>query len=178
MELRNLNPGAPELKYLSRVNDEAFPPTERMSFEEMFCYAAVADTEVLGIYEQGRALGFVMILKNCACAFVILLALDGSVRSHGYGSAALHSIIKRYPDHQLVVDFEELDARAENSAQRLRRKNFYLRNGFHETGCFTVLGGERFEVLCTGGALKEEPLLDLIHVLHCREPRLYDGLLR
>lgn len=178
MELRKLNPGAPELKLLTSVNDEAFPPAERMSFKEMFSYAAAADAEVLGIFDQDRALGFVMLLKNAACAFVILLALDGRVRSQGYGSAVLHSLIKRYPDHQLVVDFEELDARAENSAQRLRRKNFYLRNGFHETGFFTVLGGERFEVLCTGGELKEESLLDLIHVLHRREPRLYDGLLR
>lgn len=178
MELRELKLDDPELKSLASVNDEAFPPEERMSFEEMFAYAAVADTEVLGIFDQDRALGFAMLLKNSSCAFIILLALDRSVRSQGYGSAALQSLIKRYPDRQLAVDFEELDARAENSAQRLRRKSFYLRNGFHETGRFTLLDGARFELLCTGDTLREDALLDLIHVLHRRDPRLADALLR
>ena len=47
-----------------------------------------------------------------------------------------------YPQKKQVVDFEMLDETAENSRQREKRRNFYLRNGYKETGFFlSYLGG-------------------------------------
>ena len=40
-----------------------------------------------------------------------------------------------------------LNENPENNPQRIRRKNFYLWNGFHETGNYTMLRDERFEVV-------------------------------
>ena len=59
----------------------------------------------------------------------------------------MKKIIASYPDLLIILDFEEIDANAENNNQRIRRKNFYLKNGFYETGFYTLLGEIRFEVV-------------------------------
>lgn len=62
--------------------------------------------------------------------------------------------------------FEEIDEKAENYAQRIRRKNFYLRNGFHKTGNYTLLWGNRFEVVCSAGKLRKDAFQDLLNVIY------------
>ncbi len=85
--------------------------------------------------------------------------------------------METYPGLQLVLDFEVIDEQAENNTQRVRRKNFYLKNGFHETGHYTMLRDDRFEVVCSGGALREAALKDLLHVIHQHRPEFPDILI-
>jgi hypothetical protein len=81
-----------------------------------------------------------------------------------------------FSDKQVVLDIEELDPFVENYAQRVRRKSFYLRSGFHETGRYTMFNGKRFEVLCNGGPLDTERFLDLVLLIHDLMP-VYPGIL-
>lgn len=53
----------------------------------------------------------------------------------------------RFRDSVLTIDFEKPDPDAENSAQRIRRKKFYLQNGFLETGCYQNMQGIDFEIV-------------------------------
>lgn len=55
-----------------------------------------------------------------------------------------------YPDKTHIVDFEMLDASAPNKAQREKRRNFYLRNGYQETALFLSYLGVDYEVFCMG----------------------------
>jgi len=55
-----------------------------------------------------------------------------------------------YADKYLVVDFEMLDENAPNNEQRKRRKDFYLRNGFKETGRGLRYFGVDYEIMSTG----------------------------
>lgn len=89
----------------------------------------------------------------------------------------VQKMMETYPELQLVLDFEVIDENAENNAQRVRRKNFYLRNGFHETGNYTMLRDERFEVVCNGGELRKAALKDLLRVLHEHRPEFPDVLI-
>lgn len=75
------------------------------------------------------------------------------------------------------VDFEEIDESADNIAQRIRRKNFYLKNGFHETGHYTLLSENRFEVVCSGGELRENAFKDLLNILHAHRPEFPNVLI-
>ena len=79
--------------------------------------------------------------------------------------------------HGETDGFEEIDPNAENYAQRIRRKNFYLRNGFHETGHYTLLQEERFEVVCSTGTLHTEAFKDLLVILHANRPEFSDMLI-
>lgn len=76
----------------------------------------------------------------------------------------------------LILDFEKIDKSANNIAQRIRRKNFYQRNGFHKTGNYTMLRTERFEVVCNKGKLRKAALLDLLCAIHRHRPEFLDIL--
>lgn len=175
--LIKLSPYNKDRKHFERINDEAFPVSERMSFDEIFDFASDTNTDVLGIYDDGNPIGFAVVLKNEECGYVYFIAIDSHTRSKGYGSAAMRKMMKAYPDLQLVLDFEVIDKNAENNAQRIRRKNFYLKNGFHETGNYTMPRDERFEVVCSGGELRKEALKDLLHILHKHRPEFPEILI-
>lgn len=51
LELIKLNPNSKDRKFFEQVNDEAFPLSERMSFDEIFAFASDTNTDVLGIYD-------------------------------------------------------------------------------------------------------------------------------
>lgn len=176
LELISLRPDSRDRRYFEAVNEEAFPPSERMSFDSAFELALKADADVLGIYDGKKPVGFVILLKNSECAYLYYLAIDQTVRTKGYGGAALHKLAEDYSDLQLILDFEEIDEAAPNYAQRIRRKRFYLRNGFCETGCYTKLSENRFEVVCNGGALRKDAFRELIHLLHAHRSEFPDEL--
>ena len=177
LELRKLNTNSEDRDLFEQINKEAFPASERMSFNEIFAFASDTSTDVLGIYEDKKPIGFAVLLKNKECGYIYFLAVDGHMRSNGYGSAAIRKMSEVYPGLQLVLDFEPIDASAENNAQRIRRKKFYLRNGFHETGNYTMLRDDRFEVVCTGKELRKEALKDLLRIIHEHRPDFPDILI-
>lgn len=177
LDLIKLYPNHKDIDFFESVNNEAFPEIERMSFQEAFELSSMTDTDVIGFYENGNPIGFSVLVKNDMCGYIYFLAIDSNKRSMGYGSAALQKLIDTYSDIQLILDFEELDPKAENINQRIARKKFYLRNGFYETGKFTILSGVRFEVVCANKNLKEEDLMDLIHLMHKHNPEFLDKLI-
>lgn len=177
LELIKLSPETKDRKYFEQINDEAFPLSERMSFDEIFDFASVTNTDILGIYDDGNPVGFAVLLKNAQCGYIYFIAIDSRTRSKGYGGAAMQKMMEAYPELQLVLDFEVMDENAENNRQRVRRKNFYLRNGFHETGNYTMLRDERFEVVCNGGELRKMALKDLLFILHKHRPEFPNVLI-
>ena len=177
LELIKLNPDCKDTKYFEQINDEAFPVSERMSMDEIFSFASDTDTDVLGIYENDMPLGFAVLLKNAECGYVYFIAIDKRIRSKGYGGAAMKKILAAYPQLQIILDFEEIDEKAENNDQRIRRKNFYLRNGFHETGNYTLLREDRFEVVCSEGPLRKESFKELLSILHAHRSEFPDVLI-
>lgn len=170
LKLVKLMPDCEDIEHFERINNEAFPDYERMSMEETFAFAADTDTDILGIYSETAAVGFAVLLKNEECAYLYYIAIDRNMRSKGYGGEALKRIIEMYPHLQIILDFEEIDITAKNIAQRQRRKAFYLKNGFKETGRYTLLNGHRFEVVCSGEELKEEAFKRLLDILHAHRP--------
>lgn len=177
LELIKIKPDNKDRNYFERINDEAFPLSERMSFDEIFDFASDTDTDVLGIYEDRKPVGFAVLLKNEESGYVYYIAIDSHTRSKGYGGAAIQKMMEVYSHLQLVLDFEEIDETAQNYEQRVRRKKFYLRNGFHETGNYTILCDERFEVVCNGGELHKTSLEDLLCILHKHRSEFSDVLI-
>lgn len=177
INFRKLSAESDDVRVFSRINDEAFPPSERMSMEEILDFASTTNTDALGVYDGAQPVGFIVILKNDRCGYVYFYAIDSRLRSKGYGSAALKKLNDEYKSIQITLDFEVLDENADNYAQRLRRRRFYLRNGFHETGRYTMLGDERFEVVCNGGELDAEGLKALLEILHAHRPEFPNVLL-
>lgn len=105
--LAPLSPHSSDLPYFIALNEEAFPPSERMTFDEMFSFASVANLDILSIYDGDSPVGF---------------------------------------------------------------------NGFQETGRFTRLGEDYFEVVCHPAPLCEDSFQDLLKVIHNYVPVFSDQL--
>lgn len=173
MDFLNIVPGGVGFKETHRLNMDAFPDEERLDTELLAQLSEQGRLELLGVYDNGNYIGFTVIFHSERSVYVFFLAIDPAWRSHGYGTAVLNELRKRYAGRQLVLDIEPLDSAAPNYEQRLRRKNFYLRNGFRESGCFFKYCGMCFEVLydgapcsevaCTGTAHTDAPCTDAPH---------------
>lgn len=150
MDFLNIVPGGVGFKETHRLNMDAFPDEERLDTELLAQLSEQGRLELLGVYDNGNYIGFTVIFHSERSVYVFFLAIDPAWRSHGYGAAVLDELRKRYAGRQLVLDIEPLDSAAPNYEQRLRRKNFYLRNGFRESGCFFKYCGMCFEVLYDG----------------------------
>ena len=71
-----------------------------------------------------------------------------SKRGRGVGSQALKLLAEIYPEQYIFLEIEPENEKASNALQRIRRKKFYLRCGFQETGILWDMYGVPMEVLC------------------------------
>lgn len=132
------------------INNEAFPKNERCPLERFFELQKMGlDVDILGFFDNDELLGFFVVMKKGLCAYAWFFAIRNNLRSLGLGTKALSLIFDRYKNYQIVLDFEALDESAPNNEQRIHRKNFYLRNGFKETGYFQYYCETEFEIVCS-----------------------------
>ena len=64
---------------------------------------------------------------------ILYLAVNDKIRSKGYGSAILQCIKQRFSNKAIALNIEPLDPKSDNYAQRIKRFEFYLKNGFVDT---------------------------------------------
>lgn len=95
-------------------------------------------------------------------------AIDPTCRSRGYGSRAIETLKAEYPGKKQVVDFEMLDDQAQNKEQRKRRRDFYLRNGYRETGVFLSYLGVDYEVFCMDRSFQEDDFKEMMKTIHIK----------
>ena len=145
MEIRLLAEGSGDEPVLEEINTEAIPECERNSLDDLRRTGA----EILGIYEDGAPVGFMVTRRYRNILYLAYFAVRKDLRSRGIGGRALRELIAGNPGYRAVVEFEAPDKSSAENGLRLRRKDFYLRNGFHETGWFTFYDGTEFEIACS-----------------------------
>ncbi len=154
--IENITQNSPdEIKTaFTAINNEAFPKNERCPLERFFELKEMGlDVDILGLFDKDELLGFFVAMKKGICAYAWFFAIRSDLRSQGLGTKALSLIFDRYKDYQIVLDFEALDESVPNNEQRIHRKNFYLRNGFKETGYFQYYCETEFEIVCSDNKL-------------------------
>lgn len=136
----------------------AFPKIERHSMMELFSASAKGRAEFLQFTEGGKFIGLAYMIVRGTVAFLLYFAVDDSKRNKGYGSAILDSIRKTYEGKDVVLLIESLHEKCDNMDIRIRRKGFYLRNGFHDTGLIqSSYGGEaNYDILNTSERFSKE----------------------
>lgn len=137
--------------FLDKVNNltkETFPPEEYLEPATIIEMAKADNFDFLALKDKDTFVGFMVVLTYEDLAYLFFLAIDSSCRSKGYKSRAIKILKKKYPSKKQVVDFEMLDNLADNSIQREKRRNFYLHNGYKETGPFLSYLGVDYEVFC------------------------------
>ena len=148
LEIRKVRLGSADVKH---VYFDAFPKKERMPFPMMVAMSKLWHTQFLSFYDGDTLCGFVYLARSRKIVFIMFLAVDARLRQKGYGSAILREIKSKYPDKKIIVSIEPCDDGAPDLTVRERRKAFYRKNGYRETGYRMKLGGVEQEILITGG---------------------------
>lgn len=132
----------------------SFPRNERRSFPEL-AENRLGNTELVSFYDGESFVGMACLLNQPRISHIIYLAIDESLRGHGYGSKALELLHRSRSGKRVLVDIEVPDANSENAEQRILRKRFYLRAGYEETPVKYEWRHESYEILAFGGQITE-----------------------
>ena len=148
MNVKKVKLGHSDVK---RIYFESFPKSERMPFPLMVAMSKLWNTDFLGFYEEDTLCGFIYLAHNRKIVFVMFFAVDAALRSKGFGSAILQEIQKKYPAKKIIISIEPCDETAPDIEIRKKRKAFYLRNGYKETGYMIKLAGVVQEIIIANG---------------------------
>ncbi|MBR4200474.1 MAG: GNAT family N-acetyltransferase [Oscillospiraceae bacterium] len=150
--LRILTQDSPETARLETINEVSFPECERNAISDLFASGRDGNLDMIGIYAGDALAGFFAVRKFRRIRYLAYFAVAPERRSEGIGSAAIRQLKMLYPDCQIVTEFEAPDPVHEI---RRRRRDFYIRNGFYETGWYTFYDETEFQIACS------EPELDM-----------------
>lgn len=128
------------------IGREAFPPEEYVSPRSFLGDEEIA---VIAMTEGETAVGYMCAGLYDGLTYLFFLAVAEGYRGEGRGAAALSELRSLRPGVPVIVDPELAGSGSENYEMRLRRRAFYLRNGFYPTGTGMRYNGVSFELLCT-----------------------------
>ena len=125
----------------------SFPRAERKPFSAIVNIHRSNRGDVWYCSVDGRFAGFASTVRGGELVLVDYLAVSPDRRDGGIGSAILGALQKQYPDHHLFLEIESVWEDVPDRDARLRRKAFYLRNGFTPMKLMIWLFGVKMEVL-------------------------------
>lgn len=126
-------------KQVKRIYLDAFSRGDRMPFFMMYFMSLLPSTKFRAHYDGDILCGFLYYAVIGRQIFVMFFAVDAALRENGYGSQILENLKLKNPNKKIIVSIEPcLDNEPDDINSR--RKAFYQRNGFSETGYMMKLG--------------------------------------
>lgn len=162
MELRHLDLNALREVYHTRLIAD-FPPDERKPLWAVELLREQGQYDTLGFYEGDALLAYAFLWRDREglCVLLDYLAVCREVRGRGLGAACLDLLEEHYRSFAgILVEAEALEdgvGEGEN-ALRLRRIDFYRRNGFRVLDYSVRLFGVYYTVLASGTLRKTDAL--------------------
>lgn len=150
-----------ELWQAKRLFLTAFPPEERPPFRVMR-QRARCGVDWWKVLADGKFAGFIYVLRNAELAYIFHFAILREYRGRGVGTAAIRELTRVYEGRRLFLAMEPVDPAAPNLAERVARRSFYLRCGMKEMGQHVQEGDVIYELLGTGGRVRNEEYQALI----------------
>ncbi len=154
--------GSEHLDTVLELYRGSFPEMERMSEDTLLDLAETDGVEFASYLDDGTLRGMTYTIEGPGILYLVYLAVDPGSRSMGHGSAILSSLRGRYPDSVIVLNVEPLDPGSENIGQRIRRMDFYIGNGFHDTGYVLGDDAQEFTVVASGEGFSPDAYLDVV----------------
>lgn len=135
--------------------ERSFPVNERRDLTPIFTDKS-DDDEVLGLINNDDVVGFVVLLNHEDITHIIYFAIEEKYRDHGYGSKIIEMLKERYPHKRILADVEEPEEDCDNYEQRVKRVNFYLRNGFVKSDVYYEWLDEDYMIMVANGNISEK----------------------
>lgn len=139
-----------QLAAIRELYMQAFPPEERKPFSVILAKAEEGSMEILVIEdESGTFLGLAITILYRDRVILDYLAVSLDKRGQSVGSRTLAALAERYTGKRMIIEIEDPDIPADNTADRLRRRAFYLRNGLTLMPFRVMLFGVEMLILAT-----------------------------
>lgn len=136
---------------IKSIYENAFPNDEKAPFFLIMRKVKQRKAEILTAYENGELIGFAYMVCHGNLAYLFYLAIDENRRGMGYGRKLIEAVKVRYAGKRLFLAREQLDKSAENYAQRVSRRNFYVKCGFNDLPCHIKEASVIYDVMGIGG---------------------------
>jgi len=136
-----------QIPFIYNLYMEAFPEDERKPFELMQQKVAEGKMEMLAIEEEDQFLGLAITILHKDMVLIDYFAIASECRGQGVGGKALSLLKERYKKQRLFLEIEVIDEKADNNAERIRRKAFYKKHGLSEARIYVCLFGVDMELL-------------------------------
>ena len=119
-------------KKVKKLYNVAFPKEERIPIWLLKLLQKKNRAKFYSIYDGEKFVGLIYNIYYKDIVFIFYLAISDELRGQGYGSKVLELIKQRYNKHRIVLSIEQVDKNSNNYKQRIKRKKFYIKNGFKE----------------------------------------------
>ena len=126
---------------------EAFPRCERKPFSIILDMAKKGKTDLWYFEDDEGFAGLAATINGQDHILIDYLAVAKKRRGTGVGTRMLSALLDHYDGYGVFLEIEELDESAENNAERVRRKEFYLRAGLTPMDTHVKLFGVDMELL-------------------------------
>ena len=132
---------------IKEIYETSFPKSEKFPFWVLKQCAKENNVRLAAIIDHAtdKISGMQFLISYDDITYLMYMAIDNKCRNKGFGSLVLRDLILRQADTTILLCIERPSAEKEDI--KARRKNFYLRNGFYETGCFIEDSGVEYEFL-------------------------------
>lgn len=144
---------------IKEIYESSFRKEDRMPFLLMLIMSYLNSTQFVSFRDGDTICGFVYMATIKKITFVMFFAVDEHIRSKGYGSHILSKIQSLYPDNKIIITIERCDSNVKNIDERLRRRRFYLNNGYIQTGYMVKLGNQEQEILMKNGEFNKREFI-------------------
>ena len=141
---------------LYRLYREAFPASERKPISMILQTRRKGRADIWCAIKDGRFAGLAVTVNSPDTVLLDYLAVHKRCRNQGIGAEILRQLQKQYPGKGLFIEIESTYEDCPDHALRLRRKGFYLRNGFVPMQVMVNLFGVQMELLGIGCRLSFE----------------------
>ena len=145
-----------ELLYL-----RAFPKNERKPFQLILNIREKGMGDIWSLEEDGQSVGLALTVNDRDMVLLDYFAIKEEKQGMGYGSAAIQALLAHYHGKRLLIEIESTKEQAENSKERMRRKNFYHKNSFTDLDFMADLFGVRMEMMSNHTEVAFEEYLEM-----------------
>lgn len=151
MEFIDILKDRKKFKEVKKLYLSAFPKEELIPLFFLKKTAKTGDADFFALYEGSLFVGLFYLVHRDGLMYVFFFAIHESLRGKGYGSKALGELQKQFSDYRMILAIEEITEDCPNYAQRVKRKAFYLANGFQESRIKITENGVCYDMLTFGG---------------------------
>lgn len=134
---------------IKKLYFQSFPKYERLPFWLLRFLTLRKGIDMSAYYQGETFCGFTYTVTDGNILFILFFAVNEKIRRQGYGSAILQYLKQSNPDKAILLNVEPLDENADNYDERVRRFDFYKKNGFYDTKFDIEEVGGTFRVLAT-----------------------------